>query len=228
MEHRYVVVGLNVVLVSAIFIIYGLITGSDITLGVSLSTLVLGAVFLTVGFSAGEPINELLKTFTLDAEGWINVILEDSGLASKHSFTACLEDSNSVLLVMSSEPMDCSEAHPGMGMIKDTAFIAFPFKSTALLTELSIGKENLRENLASLLVNKLSICESVSITTDKDTLIVELANLTGEAIETMKSIINPVKAIMLATVARTLGTSIEVVSEHLIERDYTIKLRVKK
>ncbi len=228
MEYRYLLAGINISLVSIVFIVFGIFSNNSIVLGTSLSTLVLGILLTTIGLTYIPPLHELLKNYSNDLTIFANKLLEDSGLVSNHEIRICY--SNDIIqAVFTNGAIDCKKVLPGVGVVNNVSYISFPVKDlvSVLETEYSIGEGvDLRDYLRDILVNRYIISRDIIVDKEDGVFKIELWSLTKDARDLLNKPVNPVRIIVPVCVSRFFERNISVVDEEIVGNHYIIKMKV--
>ena len=225
MEYRYLVAGINIALISIIFIVFSLLSSNNVVLGISISTLVLGSLLLTIGITYTPPLRDLLRIYVSDADLFINKIFEDSGLVSNHRFKICLDRG---LATFSNKNIDCRDITPGLGVVGDAIYISIPIKSLITRTTSELVPESrteLLDYLREVLVSRYGVCRDIIVEEGDDEVSVELISITSEARSLMNTPINPIRIAIPSIISRFLGRSIEVVHEEFVRGNYIVRVR---
>jgi len=222
MYFKYLISGSLIIAVSAVAAIYSLITGLEVVLGASLTTLVLGIVVLTTGLTYGEPLTELYRTYVRDLSRLVSKVLEDSGLLGGSRFRVCLNDFKAVI---STKPVSCLETSLGFGLVNDTPYLALPLDS---IPRFEVVGSDLRGYLSEVLTRKFRVCRGVNVLGGEGGYTIELLGVGGDVLELIKTPPNYIKLLVLGMSAKFLGSDLELVSEDLISNNYVVKFRVVK
>jgi len=219
---KYLISGSIIILISTTAAIYSLITGLEVVLGTSLTTLVLGVVVLTTGLTFGEPLTELFRTYVRDLSRLVSKVLEDSGLLGSSRFRVCLNDFK---VVISAKSVNCSETSLGFGLVNDIPYLALPLDS---ISKFEVVGSDLKDYLVEVLSRKFRVCRGVNVLGGDDGYTVELLGVSDDVLELIKSPPNYIKLLVLGMSAKYLGSDLELVSEDLISNNYVVKFRVIK
>ena len=228
MEYRYLLAGINISLVSIVFIVFGIFSGNSIVLGVSLSTLVLGILLVTIGLTYIPPLRELLKTYSNDLTIFANKLLEDSGLVSSHEIRICY-NKDIIQAVFANGAIDCRKVLPGIGVADNVSYISFPIKDlvSVLETEYSIGEGvDLRDYLRDILVNRFVVSRDIIINRENGVFKIKLWSLSRDAIDLLNKPFNPIRIIVPVFVSRFFEKNITVMDEEIVGNNYIIKIKV--
>ena len=228
MEYRYLLAGINISLVSIVFIVFGIFSGNSIVLGVSLSMLILGILLTTIGLTYVPPLHDLLKTYSNDLTVFANKLLEDSGLVSSHEIRICYSK-DIIQAVFANGAIDCGKVLPGIGIVNNVSYISFPVKDivSVLETEYSIGEGvDLRDYLKDILVNRYVVSRDIIVDRENGVFKIELWSLTKDARDLLNKPINPIRIIVPVFVSRFFEKNIIVIDEEIVGNNYIIKMKV--
>ncbi len=228
MEARYVIAGAIGTVVSSVFAVYALLSGNSMVLGVSLSTLILGITVLTLGLTYVEPLGELLKKYSKDMNMLVTRFLEDSGIIGNYRFKLCVKDGK-YYAVYSSSNVKCGNVNSGVGVSDSAVYLAIPLTNLSLsIGEAGEAEEipNIRDYLESILTKTFNICRSIVAKASGKEVHIELIALSREAVELMRSPVNPVRATVALAVSKYFRKPVEIAEEDIVENNYTVKLKV--
>jgi len=221
-ELTLVLAGLAILVISTVFLVYGIFTENNVVTGVALSAIVVGVVGTVAGVTYAEPAEEFLNSYANDVNAFSIRMLEDMGIVDKHNIKFCLDEK---LLIFSRERMNCGNAHFGIGISEKSPYIAFKldnlFNAIANIVE---GSESLASKLEKVLRNTIKMCRHVSINEKSDLVSIELTGLTSSGRALLSIPISIAKASILVVAAMHFGKSVEVVEEVLSWDKYTITI----
>jgi len=221
MYFKYLISGSVIIVISTVAVIYSLITGLEVVLGASLTTLVLGIVVLTTGLTYGEPLTKLYRTYVTVLSRLVSKVLEDSGLLGSSRFRVCLNDFK---VVISTKPVNCLETSLGFGLVNDVPYLALPLDS---IPKFEVVGSDLRDYLNEVLSREFRVCRGVNVLVG-DVYTVELLGVSEDALELIKTPPNYIRLLVLGVSAKYLGSDLELVSEDLISNNYVVRFRVIK
>ncbi len=227
MEYRYLIAGLNVLVVSAAFLAFSLLAGNDVIAGVSLSFTVLGGVLLALGITYVEPLSELMAYYARDLSTYLTKLLEDAGIVSNCKLTLCRARGAEVA-VFSEKPISCSEVKVGVGLVDGSAYVAIPLSKLGVSVGHSPEGAELPDYLKDVLVTRYGLCRDVRAIASGSDVSVDLAQVARGVDELVREPVNPVKLVVLTSLSRYFGSDVELVSESLVGSTYSIKARVRK
>ncbi len=229
MELRYVTTGSAITAIAAVFIVFGIVTNDSTVLGVSISSLVLGLVILTLGLTYVEPASELMRYYSEDLNTLVSRFLEDLGIAGNHTLRTCLSDSN-FLIVYSQKPLGCGEVRAGLGVLRSNPYLGVPMNGVMnhLSTPPNPGViEDVDDYLRDSLIKSYSICRGLRVRAggEGNTLTLEL-RLNESSKQLLKSPVNLVRLVTLASLTKYFGMGVEVVNEVLTGDTYIVNVRL--
>lgn len=228
MEYRYLLAGINILLVSIVFIVFGVFNSNSTVLGVSLSILVLGILLVVIGLTYVHPLHDLIKLYSYDLTTFINKLVEDSGLISGHEIRICYNKENTQA-VFSNGIIDCRKVLPGIGIIDNTTYISLPIKD--LISNLEIEYTpvegiDLRDYLKDVIVSRYAISRDVLINKEKGVIKIEILSLTKDTGELLNKPVNPVRIIVPTLISRFFERDATIIDEEIIGSNYIIKVKV--
>ena len=227
MEYRYVITGASIIAISTVFMIFSLLTGNNVVLGISLSTLVLGVVLLALGLTYIEPVSELMRYYVSDLDIFTTRILEDMGIASNYRFKVCFNEGR-VFAIFTNGGIKCSDINLGVGIIGDSAYVAIPLTNVVSRIDklLEASRPELIDYVREVLVSTYGICRDVRVRRESDLVTVELILMSREAKQLMKTPINPPRMTTLSALARYFNSSVEIVEEDIVGDNYVLKVKI--
>jgi len=214
MDLRLVVLGVGLLTVSAGFTLYSLYMGVGSLAGASLSMSILGAVILVIGYTYRDPLSNTLQRYSDAASMLLVKIYEDLGLLSSEVIEAC-RTSEGVLVVYSKNPIQCSEARPGLGLAGSTPYIALLVKEAQPET-----------GDPEQAISELGLAGSTIVHSGEGRIVVELASVRRELTAGGWMPLNPIQVLVPAYLALTLGKNIVLEREEFGEGVYRGFFRV--
>jgi len=214
MDLRLVSLGVGLLTVSAGFTLYSLYMGIGSLAGASLSMGVLGAVILVIGYTYRDPLSDIMQQYSNTALMLLAKIYEDLGLLNDEVIEAC-RTSEGVLVVYSKDPIQCSEAKPGLGLASGTPYMALLVRETQPET-----------NDPEQVISKLGLAGNTIIHSNEGRIAVELVNVRKELITGGWRPLNPVQVLVPAYLALTLGKNVMLEHEEFNEGVYRGFFRV--
>lgn len=213
MNVRLVIAGLNVVLVSAILSVYGLISGESALLGLSASIGVIGITMIVYGAGYEEPgLEHLLVYLRALVEASSTTIetldLLDSEVCGVHG------DSGAFVVYTKSRATCSGGVNPGPGFTGSSPYFSIPVKlplEVQPLVELS-GRD-LEDILTSVLVSEMGFCKSLRVSLSGDLLEVHVVGISRTLGEFASYPVNPAVILTMATLARATGRSVVLVDK---------------
>ncbi len=227
MDYRYVVIGLNIIVLSGGFIIISLIQGLEILLGISFSALILGIVILFIGLTYVEPLDKLYRASYRVISILFTKVLEDTNLIYGATIRTCLSDSN--LLLLGQKGISCEEVYPGIGVVKGRAFIAVPLSMIVPIEvsgEETIDEYGLESIIRERIVSMYNLCRDVRVEKKENTLRITFYGLRKEVLDLIRKPINPLKFLVLGIVSLSLRREVVFRNEEVIEDNYVQEITV--
>ena len=154
------ILGINIVVASAILLVYGFSTGDSRLVGLSYSTLILGSVITAFSYIYTEPLLEPLLVFTKGLMNGVTAVLEDLDLLDVKP--SIVKTENGYYLVYARSTSD--KIDPGIGVVHGAPYLAIPLETWRGAPVLeSLSQNSLEDALSSILVEQLRLCKSVSV-----------------------------------------------------------------
>lgn len=225
MELRYLLTGISIIAITFVFSVYGVMARDSRAIGVSLSLMILGVMFLAIGATYTRILEELLKQYSRDLDVFTTKVLEDMGVVSSNRTRLCLRDS---LVVFSEKSISCGSLMTGVGIKHDTFYVAIPIANTLQAISRIIEEErSLANAVKKFVIDTCGLCRALSVSREGDIIAVEMHDLTDLSRKTIGYPINVVRIGVIATVAVHLRTDVEVVEEVITTNSYRLKVRVE-
>lgn len=215
MNTKFLVLGINIVIVSVLIAIYGLITGDNGLVGMAVSSGLVGGVFLVLASTPVETTIEAILSYTSTLVNGVTVILEDLDLLD-HKL--CIErTSNSLLLVFTKR--DCPiNPNPGIGMFTGFPYFAIPVNILDDVERLEITtQESLEESLEDILISRLELSRALKVELRGDIITINVLGLSKIVSTYSKYPVDPLTLITSILVAKLLDTDML----RLLERDFS-------
>ena len=227
MEYRYLIAGLNILIISCAFLVFSLLTGNNVIAGVSLSFTVLGGVLLALGITYTEPLSELMTCYARDLSTYLTKLLEDAGIVSSCKLTLCRVGGAEVA-VFSERFVSCTEVKVGVGLVGESAYVTFPLSKLGFSVGTAPEGVDLADYLRDVLVSRYGLCKDVRAVISEDVVTVDLTQVVKGVDEFVKDLVNPVKLVVLVAVSRYFSSNVELVSESIVGGVYSIRTRVRR
>lgn len=204
MDLRLLALGVNVVLASVLLTIYGLLNDNVGLVGLATSAGIIGGVLIVYSIVPTEPSIKAILSYTSMLANTVTSVLEDMDLLS--SRICALSTGDSVLITYSK--VACPDnVNPGIGFIVNSPYLSIPanvFKDVTELEELSV--KALEEALTSVLVDDLSLCRVIRVEQRGDLIVIHITGMAKYLIDYNKHPLNPIVLLVLAMIARLVGT----------------------
>lgn len=224
MENRFILVGLTILVVSIIFIVYGLVVTSDRTVGVALSIAVVGIVFVFTGVGYGEPAEHMLNQYAEDLNMFLTRVIEDMGIPDRHRVKLCYLQK---IFCLSEGGIPCNNIVQGIGMVNSIPYVAISAEHILnFLSNIAI-QEDLVDKFKRIFIDIAAVCRGIAITKQDNVFLVEFVDLTDKGFNYIKTPINLVKLYTIALLAQHFGRDVEVIEEIISQESYKIKVRIE-
>jgi len=223
-DYRYVVIGLNILAISAGFVIISILQNLEVLLGISFSIMILGVIILSIGLTYVEPLDKLYRASYRIISLLFTKILEDSDLLYGGVLRTCLNDKN--LLVLGHKGVSCKDAYPGIGVVGGKVFVAIPLSMLIKSYPLLEGSENIIDEytlesvIKEKIVHEYSICRDVKVERKNDVVKITYYGLRKEVIDLVKKPVNPLKYLTIALLSVASKQDALFEEEELVEDNY--------
>lgn len=225
MELKYLLVGVTIIVITFIFSIYGAMIRDGRIIGTALSFMVLGITSLVLGATYSRPFEEILKRYSSDLNAFTTKVIEDMGVIGSGRTKLCLDSS---LVVFSEKPINCNNIATGVGIQNDIFYVAIPITNFIQAMSRTIEEEpGLANAVKKFIIDICNLCRFLSITTEGDTVVIEMNDLTDIAKELLGHPVNIVRLGVIVAIATYLKTNVEVVEEMTTMNSYKLKVKVE-
>ena len=225
MDSRYVIAGLNIVGISAIAGVYGLLANSPQLIGSSLTAGIVGAVLLVIGYSYTEGIGELLARYTSIMGGVLTPLLEDLRLSNVLPRTQVVNGSV-YLLISGLDSTKIKKGQAGVLFSNGRPYIAVPVDRVSSSTAGErISAYYIEGELKESLVNFYGLCSDLEVRTGKE-VEVRLYRVHPSLLKSPKMPINPVDVSVIVELTKLIGRGISFKERAFKEDIYVAKFKV--
>jgi hypothetical protein len=224
LDGRYVIAGINVVGVSALAGVYGLLANNLQLVGTSLSAGIVGAVLLVMGYSYTEGMGELLAKYSSIVGRVLTPILEDLRLSNTLPRTQVVNGSI-YLLMTGSDSAKIKEGMAGVLFSNGRPYIAVPVDRVGVTVGGRINAYSLEVGLKGTLVDLYGLCRDLEVKTGGG-VEVRLYRVHPSLLDLPKTPINPVDALVIVELTKLIGRGISFKERVFREDRYVAKFRV--
>ncbi|MEM2025209.1 MAG: hypothetical protein QXW94_02835, partial [Desulfurococcaceae archaeon] len=213
MNTRLFIVGVDVVIISALLALYGLATGDQGLVGIGTSIGVAGSVLVAYSTTPKEPVLGAVLSYTSMLAHAVTAVAEDLDLLNSR---VCAHNTPSLALISFSKSKCPNNPNPGIGLAEGSPYISIPvsvFQEVGELEERSA--QHFEESLNSLLVDELGVCSAVRVEQRGDLFIVDLLGISKLLAEYSKYPVDPAALLLLAITAKIMGEC----RVHLVEKE---------
>lgn len=217
MNMRFVVLGLNIIIVSSLVAIYGYIVNEPALIGVGASTGMLGGVLVVLAYVPVEPSQEAISSYLATIVNGITTVLEDLDLLN---YKLCVDNTKgkSTLLVYSKT--DCPRSpNPGIGQHLHMPYLSIPtgiFQDVFKLE--TVTSSSLEDALSNMMVSVLGVCRVVKVEIRGDFIVVDVIGISRVLLDYLKYPVDPVTVITTILVTKLTNAS----RLELVEREITM------
>ncbi|MEM2021699.1 MAG: hypothetical protein QXP80_05700 [Zestosphaera sp.] len=210
MNRRLLVLSVNVLAVSALVLLYGVVTYETSLIGVALSSILLGLVLLTSCFTVTESIVNALTEYSTLTSNALASVTEDMDLLESKMYVVQSGEGLRLVIIKVGRPEGVG---PGLGVRFGEPYLAIPIddvlKDVPQVEELVEGA--LESSLTSVLVETLGLCSRVVVRWSGGYVRVELVGV-SKALEGLKGLpLNPFNTLVAVALARITGRGVKLV-----------------
>lgn len=204
------VLGVNILIASALTAVYGLYIHDPTLLGVALSTSLVGAVFLVVGFATSEAMLNSLISYAIISSRALTTLVEDLDLL--HSKLVALVSGEQIKLVIAKNP-NINNVGVGIGVKFGEPYLSFPVDKVleGVSPVAEVSERSLELALGEALVESLGICNRVVVGISGKLVRVELYGISKPLEGLCGMPVNPVNVLTTIALARAIGRSVTLV-----------------
>lgn len=210
MNRRLLVLSVNVLAVSALVLLYGVVTYETSLIGVALSSILLGLVLLTSCFTVTETIVNTLTEYSTLTSNALASVMEDMNLLESKIHVVRGDEGLRLVIIKAGRSEGVG---PGLGVRFGEPYLAIPIddvlKDVPQVEELVEGA--LESSLTSVLVETLGLCSRVVVRWSGGYVRVELVGV-SKALEGLKGLpLNPFNTLVAVALARITGRGVKLV-----------------
>jgi len=224
------ILGLNIVVVSALLSLYGLIIGDSGLVGIAASLGLAGGVIVAYSRAPQDPSTTSLLNYSKALVNTVTSVLEDLDLLESN---ICIARKDTELLMVYSKTPCPVEVDPGLGFSSGSPYLAIPIETPSIeITETSstsITEESIERVLRSLLVDDLTICRGVKVASEGESYRVFITGLAEYLKDFTKYPIDPYTMLVLTIVSYTTSARcVRLVQRIHMPEGLMLILRVEK
>lgn len=227
MNTKLVIVGLNIVVISALVAVYGAVTGDVELLGLSLSTSLIGLTMLVYGTSHGEVGPEFLTTYLKTLVESTTLVLETLDLLDGYACGVVGLGENT-LVVFSKTTTACNQAtSPGLGFVGASPYYAIPVSALPdVQSTEGLDSKVVEDALSHVLVSELGVCRSVKVSLAGNIVEVFIAGIPEIVREYTKYPPDPITILTVASLAKITKRSVLLIERISIPGGARLVLRL--
>lgn len=208
MDLKLLLLGINISIISALLLIYGVVVGNSGLVGVFASSLLMGFVLLALSFSTQEGILNTYQNYAYLLTVALISVIEDLDLLDAKIVIA-RKNGDMYLMLSKTGGIDLPE--PGIGVSGNSTYLTIPVNNILDDVE-EIGDLNpvaLGAGLTEVLVRELSICSRLSIEMLEDRVVrLNLVDIDRRVREYLKYPVDPCTLLTMVAVARLTGRGV--------------------
>lgn len=208
MDLKLLLLGINISIISALLLIYGVVAGNSGLVGVFASSLLMGFVLVALSFSTQEGILNTYQNYAYLLTVALTSVIEDLDLLDAKMVIA-RKNGGTYLVLSKIRGTDLLE--PGIGVNGNSPYLTIPVDNVLDDVE-EIGDLNpvaLEASLIEVLVRELSICNRLGIEMLEDRVIrLNLVDLDRRVREYLNYPIDPCTLLTMVAVARLTGRDV--------------------
>jgi len=210
------ILGVNILVVSVLIAIYGVLIGDGGLVGIGLSISLVGGVLVVYSTIPQDPSLVALASYSDLLVDALTSTLEDLDLLE--SQLCGVRRSGEILLVYSKTPC-LLEVDPGVGFAGGSPYLALPVSTLSVLVESSSESTStlLERSLTAVLVEEFSACKSVKVEEESGLYRVYITGLADVLKKYLERPVDPYTLLVLAVSSETL----QVECIRLVERRVT-------
>jgi hypothetical protein len=226
--NRLLVLGINILIASALLVVYGLLIGDSGLVGIGLSTSILGGVLAIYSTIPQDPSLVALANYSNLLVNAVTSTLEDLDLLEPQ--ICAIKRSDSTLLVYSKIPCPL-EVDPGIGFSGGSPYLAIPVNIPTTLYEASGESTStlLERSLTAVLVEEFSACKSVRVEEESGQYIVYITGLAEVPKQFLEKPLDPYTLLVLTVSSSVLdATCVKLINRRVMPDGILLVLRAEK
>jgi len=199
------ILGVNILVVSVLLIVYGILISDSGLVGIALSTSIVGGVLVVYSTIPQDPSITALTGYSEILINAVTSTLEDLDLLE--SQICAIKRGDNVLLVYSKTPCPL-EVDPGVGFTSGSPYLAIPLRTLSELVESSSETTStlLERALTTLLIEEYSACRSVRVEEESGFYRVHISGLVDVLKQYLERPLDPYTLLALVAASSALTT----------------------
>lgn len=225
LDTRYIILGANIMAVSVLIGIYGYIVASTQLIGVSLSSLLIGAIITVLGFSYDEPTTSLLIDYSRVLSKSISTVLEDLRLSNMLPSTF-VKDGKIYLILSNMYPENIDVLNPGVNIVDGNPIYITMLKDTVRGESSLDNLYDIESRLKDILVREYGICDRLELVSGEEGLRLRLYGVDRRILEVPLTPFNPLDLMVIMVSTDVIGRGL-ITRNRVIEGDsYVVEFTV--
>jgi len=224
LDIKYVLLGVNVIVLGVLMAVYSYLIMSTQLLGVSASIILVGLVVLVLGYSYVEPTTSFLIDYSREVSRFASLVLEDLRLSNILPSTL-IRDSRLYLVISNVRPEDSSKLSPGINIVGGEPLLLIPI-NTMLETNPPSSLYEVESRLRDRLIGEYGLCNSLVVQGGDGGLRLRLIGLDTRLLEIELAPLNPLDIIVLTTLSSVMGKALVFTRRVLEAGEYRAEFQV--
>ncbi|MEM1638458.1 MAG: hypothetical protein QXJ69_00050 [Desulfurococcaceae archaeon] len=214
MNLRYFILGINIVLISAMFTLYGLIINNPSLVGLFASFLITGSVIVVLSFTTREGLLSIFTSYSDILTRFATSIVEDFDLLE--STLAVIRRGNNTYIVFT-KSTSITQPEPGVGFNSNTPYIAILVNELMNdIEELSEANESVIETeLNETFVEEFSVCRRIGAEYSGGSIKLVLVDVDDRVKEFFKYPLDPVTLLIMVALRKLINRDIVLKSKSM-------------
>lgn len=230
MNTRLLVLGVNIIVVSALLAVYGILVGNSGLVGIALSVGILGGILVVYSTTPQDPSVVALASYSEILVNAVTSTLEDLDLLE--SRICAVKRDNYTYLVYSKTTCPLG-VDPGVGFTGGSPYLAIPASTPSVLVESSSEPTSsttlLERSLTEILVGEFSACRGVRVEEEGGFYRVHIMGLTGLLKQYLERPVDPFTLFVLVVSSEILRAGcVKLIEKKITPDGVLIVLRSEK
>ena len=225
MDIKYVIAGINLVVLGVLITIYGYLVTSTQLVGVASSIILIGIVVLVMGYTYIEPTTSLLIDYSREVSRFASLVLEDMRLSN--ILPSTIVEDNKIYIVLSSVRVESIEnLSTGVNLVSGEPVILIPTDSSPLFEGATSSLYEVESRLRDKLIGEYGLCTTLELRSGDDVLSLRLIGLDSRLLEIELAPLNPLDVVVVSTLSGALGKGLFFERRVLEGNEYRAEFRV--
>lgn len=208
MNKSLLILSSNILVISSLILLYGVVNQEPSLIGVSLSSILTGLVLLMLSFAVSESIINSLTEYLSLTNNALTSVIENVDLLESDFYVARVDNELRLVMLKRGKP---EAVIPGLGVKFGEPYLAIPVENVLEeVTQVNEVTEKVVEtNLNSVLVDTLGLCGRVVVKLTEKLIRVDLINVNKVLRRFEKMPLDPAKTLVAVATARLVGKDLK-------------------